>query len=184
MQEDVALVVGGLVHLGVERHGGDDVRDQHCHDHADDAGDEGQGEAFEEELREDVAAAGAEGFEEADFAGALGDGDEHDVHDADAADAEGHGSDDAEQDLKSGAELGELFGVLDGVQVPMALSSRGSKWWRSARTARTAAMALMCSSAEEGWKTMELGFFCWRRSRMVKKGTKAFSVSGPLLEES
>ena len=31
---------------------------------------------------------------------------------------------------------------------------------------------------------MELGFFCWRRSRMEKKGTKAFSVSGPLFEES
>ena len=54
-------------------------RDEPCdHDgygHADDAGDEGEGEAFEEKLGEDVAAAGSEGFEEAYFAGALGDGD-------------------------------------------------------------------------------------------------------------
>ena len=45
-------------------------------------------------------------------------------------------------------------------------------------------MALMCRSGEEGWKTMELGSRSLRRSRMVKKGTKAFSLSGPLLEES
>ena len=37
---------------------------------------------------EDVAARGAERFADADFARSFGDGDEHDVHDADAADQE------------------------------------------------------------------------------------------------
>ena len=47
--------------------------------------------------------------------GALGDGDEHDVHDADAADAEGHGADDSEEELERGAELHDLGGVGHGV---------------------------------------------------------------------
>ncbi len=79
------------------------------------AGDEGEDQAFEQELREYVAAACAEGFEDADLAGALGDGDEHDVHDADAADGEGHGADDAEEDLEADGEGHDLFRVFDGV---------------------------------------------------------------------
>ena len=45
-------------------------------------------DGFEEELQEDVSAAGADGHADADLAGPLGDADEHDVHDADAADEE------------------------------------------------------------------------------------------------
>ncbi len=67
-KDDVALVICGLVHLGVEGHGRDEIRDDDGDDHADDAGEEGEGETFEQELREDVAAAGSEGFEEADLA--------------------------------------------------------------------------------------------------------------------
>ncbi len=44
-------------------------------------------------MEEDVAGGGADGFADADFVGAFGDGDEHDVHDADAADDEGDASD-------------------------------------------------------------------------------------------
>ena len=43
---------------------------------------------FEEELEKDIAAAGAYGFADADFASTLRDGDEHDVHNANAADDE------------------------------------------------------------------------------------------------
>ncbi len=78
-------------------------------------GDEGEGEAFEQELREDVAAARAEGLEQADLARALGDRDEHDVHDADAADAKRHRADDAQKNLERGAELHDLVRVFDGV---------------------------------------------------------------------
>src|ERR1700761_5079350 len=114
-EDDVAFVIGGLVDVGVERHRRDEVAEDDGDDHADGAGHEGEDQAFKKELREDVAAARAEGFEDADLAGALGDGDEHDVHDADAADGEGHGADDAEQDLKADGEGHDLLRVLDGV---------------------------------------------------------------------
>ncbi len=115
VEDDVAVVVGGLVDGGVERHGWDQLGDDDRDDHADDTGDEGQHEAFEEELGEDVAAACAEGLHEADLAGALGDRDEHDVHDADAADGKRHRADDAEQNFKRERELHDGFRVFDGV---------------------------------------------------------------------
>ena len=84
-------------------------------DHARDAGEKGEGERFEEELLEDLAGAGAESFEKADLAGSFGDRDEHDVHDAHAADAEGHGANDAEDDLEGDRELVDGGGVFDGI---------------------------------------------------------------------
>ena len=57
----------------------------------------------------------AEGFEDADLAGALGDGDQHDVHDADATDSEGHCADEAEQNFKPDGEGHDLLGVFDGI---------------------------------------------------------------------
>ena len=56
---------------------------------ADGAAEEAEGDGFDEELHEDGGRGSADGFAEADLAGALGDADEHDVHDADAADDEG-----------------------------------------------------------------------------------------------
>jgi len=108
-------VVGCFVYVGVERHGRDEIRDADGDDHANEARDEGQGEAFQEKLSEDVSTACAEGFEQADLAGALSDGHEHDIHDTDATDAEGHCSDDAEDELERGAELHDLLRVFDGV---------------------------------------------------------------------
>ena len=72
-EEDVALVVCGLVDVGVERHGWDEIGDEDCDDHSDDTGEEGEGQTLEEKLLQDVSAAGAERFEKADFACALGD---------------------------------------------------------------------------------------------------------------
>ena len=46
-------------------------------------------DGFDQELQEDVPAARADGHADADFARPLGDADEHDVHDADAADDAG-----------------------------------------------------------------------------------------------
>ena len=48
----------------------------------------------------------------ADFAGALLHRDQHDVHEADAADAEGERADESEQNLKRGDYDGELVEVL------------------------------------------------------------------------
>jgi hypothetical protein len=67
---------------------------------------------------EHIAAVRADGEADADLAGALGDGDEHDVHDADAADDERNASDGAEQDGHGlgggGGGLGEFLLVADG----------------------------------------------------------------------
>ena len=106
---------------------------------------------------EDVAAARSEGFEQADLAGALGDGDEHDVHDAYAADAERHGADDSKEDIE--AVLNCMISAESATvsQLGTALSSLGSKWWRPASTARTACNALRWSSGALGWKTMLSG---------------------------
>ena len=71
---------------------GANVAESEAHDAAHDAENHG----FEEELQKDVAAAGANGFADTDFACAFGDGDEHDIHDADAANDEGNASNNGE----------------------------------------------------------------------------------------
>lgn len=58
------------------------VAERDAHDTADETQDDG----FEEELEENIAGRGTNGFADADFAGTFGNGDEHNVHDADAAD--------------------------------------------------------------------------------------------------
>ena len=55
-------------------------------DDAEEAADGGLDDGLDEELGDDVLPLGAEGPADADLAGAFGDGGEHDVHDADAAD--------------------------------------------------------------------------------------------------
>src|SRR5208337_4153137 len=52
----------------------------------------GEGHGLQEELPGDVLALGANGLAQADFAGALGDADEHDVHHAHAADQQPNGA--------------------------------------------------------------------------------------------
>jgi len=53
------------------------------------ASGESNGQGFGEKLQEDVVLVRAHGFFDADLAGALLDGDQHNVHQADAADAQG-----------------------------------------------------------------------------------------------
>ena len=62
----------------------EDVAEDEAHETANYA----KNNRFEEELEKDIAAAGAYGFADADFASTLRDGDEHDVHNANAADDE------------------------------------------------------------------------------------------------
>ncbi len=47
---------------------------------------EGEDNGFDEELAQDIAFAGADGHADSDVAARLRHGDEHDIHDADAAD--------------------------------------------------------------------------------------------------
>ncbi len=63
---------------------------------ATDAAEGREDEAFKEEFLEDVTGGCTDGFSDADFAGAFGDRDEHNIHDADAADDEGDAGHDGE----------------------------------------------------------------------------------------
>ena len=66
-------------------------------------------------MEEDVGIGGADGFSDADFVGAFGDGDEHDVHDADTTDEKGNAGYEGEHagdDLEEGAGgVGDLVAV-------------------------------------------------------------------------
>ena len=60
-------------------------------------------------------------FKQADLLGALGDADQHDVHHADSADAEGEGADDAEQCVEADGEGPQHLAALDGVPLGRGL---------------------------------------------------------------
>src|SRR5664279_2841151 len=81
-------------------------------DDAHEATDESDGEGFGKKLKEDMAAARAEGFLNTDFASALRNGDEHDVHEPDAAYAQGEGTDEGEKDLQAQSDDLELVNLL------------------------------------------------------------------------
>lgn len=85
---------------------------------AEDAAENGEDETFKEELKEDIEIGGTDGLSDTDFVGALGDGDEHNIHDADAADEQGNAGDEGEHtrdDIKKGAGgVGDLVAVGDG----------------------------------------------------------------------
>ena len=88
-----------------------------------------------EELGQDVPAAGADRLADADLAGPLGDRDEHDVHDPDAADDQRDRGDPAEQQGQRAADgrrgvrswvWSEI--VKSSVSVaPMSWRSRGAR---------------------------------------------------------
>src|ERR1035438_5286290 len=99
-EADVARF-GVFGHGAVERQSAHGKSDSVGEDDAEESTDEGDGERLGQKLEEDVTASGAQRFLYADFARALGDGDEHDVHQANAADAKGEGADEAEQDLEA-----------------------------------------------------------------------------------
>jgi len=82
---------------------------------ADEAADAGEEEALPEELGQDCTFGCANGLEDADLAGALGDRDEHDVDDADCAEAEGDDADTAEEDVHGVEDGADHVLFLDGV---------------------------------------------------------------------
>jgi len=87
--------------------------------------DEGDDGGLGEELAADVYGGGAEGFTDADFAGALGDGDEHDVHDSDAAKSEGEESDGSEEESHDVEDtVGELC-AFEGIPDPEGVEVDG-----------------------------------------------------------
>src|SRR6266851_5842283 len=80
----------------------------------DDAARRGEGHGFEQELPGDVAAARADGFAHANFAGALGDAHEHDVHDAHAANEQADAAEDDGGDVNHHHDVVKLLDFLSG----------------------------------------------------------------------
>src|SRR5688500_6325856 len=76
----------------------DEGRDAKAHGDADQPAEQRQGQCLDEELGEDVAAARTDGLADADLAGPLADGHQHDVHDPDAAHDQRDGCDPAQQE--------------------------------------------------------------------------------------
>lgn len=94
---------------------GDEESKEVAEEEAGKGAEEAEDEALKEELEEDVHVRGADGFADADFVGAFGNGDEHNVHNADAANDEGDAGNEGEHagnDLEEGASR-----VGDGVAV-------------------------------------------------------------------
>src|SRR5688572_4285676 len=78
----------------------------HAQDHADQAAQQAEHDRLDQELEQNVDARGAERLPHADLAGSLGDRHQHDVHDADSPDEEGHRRDPEEEDTE---HLGRLL---------------------------------------------------------------------------
>jgi hypothetical protein len=100
-QVDVGASLGIVEELGQEGPRADEPDETVGDGDPDDAARKRGGEPFEQELQQDVTPAGAERHAHADFAGSLLDVHEHDVHDADAADGEGHDADEREHEFES-----------------------------------------------------------------------------------
>jgi hypothetical protein len=64
-----------------------------------------QDKPFEEDLQQDVATARPQGLEHTDLTGPLGHRNQHDVHDADGANAQREGADDRQQDFEAEADI-------------------------------------------------------------------------------
>ena len=125
-------------------------------DEAGDSADDGDDGGLDEELAADVDGCCSESFADADLAGALGDGDEHDVHYADAAQREGQECDGSEEE-GHGAE--DSFGELRALQrVPhperfLVVGVEVVAFGEDLLTCRT---AFSCRSGETGSMTMLL----------------------------
>ena len=78
---------------------GDHVAHTHAEQDAEDAAEHADDDHFDEELRPDGLGRSAEGLAQADFAGTLGDGDQHDVGEADGGAEQG---DETEEQSRKG----------------------------------------------------------------------------------
>ena len=106
----------------------DDQRAHVAHADAQNTADAADHTGLNEELDNNALPLRADGLADADLTGTLGDGDQHDVHDADAAHQQGDGRNAAQQHLLA---LVGLFGGVDvvvrriDIVVAVAVSSFG-----------------------------------------------------------
>ena len=103
---------GMLRHRAVEGQRSHGKRHEVRKQNSQDAADGGDHQGFGQELEQDVPLACAQRLLHADLASALRHRDQHDVHQADAADAERDGSDECQQNLQSQRDDAELRQLL------------------------------------------------------------------------
>ena len=104
----ISPAFGVFGHGAVKRESADGEGNDVGQDDAEESADESDGEGLSQKLKEDVSPARAQRFLDADLARALSDGDEHDVHQADAADAERERADERQQNLEADGDDLEL----------------------------------------------------------------------------
>ncbi len=104
-------------------HGGDEIGEGDAAYSA----DGGDGHGFGQELEQDVFAARAQRLLHADLAGALLHGDQHDVHETDAGDAEGERSHQREQHLQGERENFELMQLRHEIRDVYGVVVRGAE---------------------------------------------------------
>ncbi len=92
---NVALPGRVLEERAQEGHRADEFDNDGGTEEAEQSPHEGEHQSLKENLNQDMPAPGAKGFENADLLGPVGDGNKHDVHDPDSADAEREGADDS-----------------------------------------------------------------------------------------
>ncbi len=114
-QPDIAGL-GVFRHGAVKRQSADRERDSVGEDDSEDSAYECDGESFGQKLQEDVPAARAERFLDSNLARALRHRDQHDVHEADAADSKSQSADEAQQNLQADRDDFELVDLLHQVE--------------------------------------------------------------------
>src|SRR5271165_1848090 len=84
---------------------------------SDAAAEHGKECAFDKKLRHDIAMGGAQSLAQANLSRSLGDGDQHDVDDADRAQAKSNESHDAQKIIHRVKNLSHANGAVDGIPV-------------------------------------------------------------------
>src|SRR5579872_4446654 len=96
----------------IERYGANTIRNCIGKQHAEHTACGGNDQSFRKKLKKNVALARTQSFFHANLAGSLGDGDQHDVHESYAADAQRNSADKGQKNFQShddDAELLKLF---------------------------------------------------------------------------
>ena len=123
-------------------------RRESAHEDSDGAADEAQHNRLDEKLPEDMIASGADGHAKPDFAGPLGHRDQHDVHDAHAADDQ---RDRATANSRSLIDfvVDDIMSVISAMlRMSKSSSWPSRKWWRSRNRAVIWSMASSIRSEE------------------------------------
>ena len=116
---------------------GGDRRQAEAEEDADDAAEQRQHHRLDQELHQHLAGFGADRQADADLARALGHRDQHDVHDADAADQQADAGDRRQQTGEHAGDAGEHAGDLRHVEDAEIVALADCRYAAARATARS-----------------------------------------------